>query len=155
MIFSCRCPVPYLGLLDVALEAHDAEFGLDQARGDHGNAEVGRDELLAQGVGERVHGVLGGAVDGAARVGVGPGHGGDVDDVARLALEHAGDEGLLRRNQRPDVHVEHLVRVLLGDLPRLGERERKPGVVHQNVNPAKLGLDLHRKRLDRLEQRET
>lgn len=77
----------------VAAVAHDAELGLDHARLDLGDADVGVDELAHERAGEGVERVLGRAVDRAAGVGLDAGDGAEVDDELGLALRGEGREG--------------------------------------------------------------
>lgn len=109
-----------VGLVLVAIEAHDRELCLDLARIDANDTNPARDELLAQRVRERSHRGLGGAIDGAADVGFPAGDRADVDDVAGASTvisgEHLRQNSLSHVDKSSDVGGEHDVEILLLDL---------------------------------------
>ncbi|MOA05413.1 hypothetical protein D3C78_1250110 [compost metagenome] len=124
----------------VTVEAHVGELGAAaQARLQVGDADGGARQIGPQVQAELLHERLGGAVDVAARVGVGAGDGADVDHVAAIARHHARQQQAGEQGQAADVGGYHLLPVfqirLVGGL----KAERQPGVVHQQIHLAPLG----------------
>src|SRR4051794_29504283 len=70
-------------------------------------------ELARERAREAVEGCLRRAVDGQAAVARHPGDGGDVDDPAGTAGEHAANDGARHLDGRSDVQVEHRLDVVV------------------------------------------
>lgn len=81
-----------------------------------------RDELLAQRVGERANGSLGGAVNGTTGVGLTTSDTSNVDDItaaALVALLEDRQDGLSHVDQTGDVGVEHDAHIFDRDIGSL------------------------------------
>jgi len=126
--------VGHLGQALIALEAHQAELRLGQPRGDLRDLDAVREEVLAHGLGEGVHGVLAGAVHVAARVHLLAGDAADVHDVAPATRHHAGDHRAAHVQQTLHVGVQHGVPVVEVSLLDRRHACGQPGVVHQQVD---------------------
>lgn len=94
-------------------------YSLDLAGVNYHDTDIGVNELAAQAVAEAADGGLGGAVDGAAGVGLAAGNGANVDDITGATIrtgEEGREDGLGDVDEAGDVGVEHDVDVVLGNL---------------------------------------
>lgn len=107
-----------------------------------------RGELVAVGLGERLERVLAGAVEAVAGDGETAPDRRDMDEQAAAALTHVRKDCAVEADGAEDVDVEQFARLLAGE--RLGEPvEQHPGVVDEDVDPARLGEDPFDGRIDR------
>ena len=83
---------------------------------------------------EGAHGVLRGAVDGAAGVDLAAGDGAEVDDVASAAGDHARGDGAGDVEQAFDVGVDHAFPVVGVALVDRLETDGQSGVVDERVD---------------------
>src|SRR5690606_8848431 len=83
---------------------------------------------------ELVHERLGRPVDVAAGVGVVGGGGADVDDVAAVPLDHAGQQGAGAVHEPGAVGVEHALPLVGVGLLGRAQAQGPAGVVHQDVH---------------------
>ena len=105
---AARPLVDRLRLFRVAVEAHERELGLDEARVDRRDADVAAEQVLAQRAGEAAHGELRGDVGRAVRVRPAAGDRAEVDDVPGLASERCSTSRVMRT--RPLTLVSKTVR---------------------------------------------
>jgi hypothetical protein len=93
------------------------------------NTDSRRDKLLAQSVGERANGSLGGTVDTTTSVRLTTSNTSNVDDIttaALVALLEDGQDGLCHVDKTGDVGVEHNGHILGRDIGSLGDTLDKP-----------------------------
>src|SRR5207253_2267707 len=137
---------------DEALDALDgrvAEAGLDRARLDHDHVDTEGPHLEAERVAERLHGVLGGVVEGAAREREPPAHRGEVHDPAPALAAHTREDELGETDQAEDVGLELAAHLGHRDLLE-GALLAVPGIVDQHADRTLGALD----RLDRAPHRD-
>jgi hypothetical protein len=77
----------------IALEAHHTKLRLDCARADGCDSNVRPNQVVPHRGGDGINRVLGCAVHSAAAVRLMPRYAANEDDVAVVALHHAGREG--------------------------------------------------------------
>ena len=137
-------PIDVVGSRAVAVEAHHREFGLDHAGTHFAHLDAVREQVGAHRLRNGVHGVLGGAVDGAVLVGFRAGDRPDVEDVPAACGHHLGGDDARDIEQPFDVGVDHGVPVGRVPLVDVFEPGRKPGVVDQQVDaPERFEIAAH------------
>ena len=104
------------------------------------HASIG--EFLAQGLGQRNHRRLAGAVGAGVRVAVFAGHRGDVDDAPGIARAHQWHHFAAAVKQAIEVDLHHLQPLLGRIVPDLDVGPGDTGAVDQciNLRPARHGL---------------
>jgi hypothetical protein len=112
-----------------------AELGPDEAGLDEDDVDAEPPDLLAEGVGVGLQGVLGGVVPGAEGEGDLAAHGGDVDDRARALPAQVRQHELGQAGRAEQVDLELVAGLVEGDVLG-GAVESEPGVVDQDVDPA-------------------
>jgi hypothetical protein len=114
----------------ITLEIGGRAIAHDQSGTNRVGADVVASEFESKGLGERFHRGLRGRVD--ADVGrVGPCRArGHVDDASTTTGTHLGHESLTAPHDALDVHLDHRLQLLLGDVEDGGEVP-DPGVVHE------------------------
>ena len=128
------------GLFVIAMEAHIGELGAAAQTGlDIGHAQGSAGQIGAQIEAELAHEGLGRAVDVATGIGPAAGHRAEVEDMAAVALDHAGQQGARDLNQARAVGVDHGLPVVQARALRRLEPEREAGVVDQHIDGGKLG----------------
>ena len=126
-----------VGLGAVAAEADGAEFAAaDEAGFEVGDADTGADEVGFQIGAQLSDEGLASAVDVAAGIGVAGGGAADVDDVAVVALDHAGQERVGHAHQAGDVGADHGLPILEHGGLGGGDAEGEAGVVDEDVDLA-------------------
>ena len=120
----------------IALEADDAELGLDKPGCDLGDANRLAVELEPQRARDGAHGVLHRRVSRASLVCLEARDRSDVDDVPYLRFAQQGQAGARHEHQAEDVHVPHADPVLVFRLFQGLETERAARVVDQHIDMA-------------------
>jgi hypothetical protein len=120
-----QTPVHGGGALAVAVEAHLAELRLrDEPRIDARDPHPGSEQVEAQPLGQRPHGVLRRAVDVAAGIDLPAGERAQVDHHAAPARHEQGNDRAIDVEEPLHVRVDHLVPVLEASLVELREPAR-------------------------------
>src|SRR5690606_25012718 len=114
--------------------------GADDARGEleapQAAVEPGLVERAADSEQRRLGDVVGGGVGAVPGAGAGV----DVDDAPAAALEHAGDDGAGEEERPANVRLDDRPPALGVGLPQRHLGVDDAGVVHEQVDPAELGL---------------
>lgn len=123
------------GFLLVAAEANPAEFGLDHAGLNIGESYAAAHRVDPHGFVDRLHGVLGRAVDIAARIDLEASDATERHDVAALTLEHSWSDGAIDVQDTFDIRVDHRAPFLRIAFVQLLDAESESRVVDQEVEP--------------------
>src|ERR1700686_4495554 len=132
------------------MEAHDAEFRLDEAWVDLRDTDRLPIQLEPQGAGDRAHRVLGRGVAGTTLVGLEPRDRPDVYDVPMLGLAEHGKARPGHPHEPKHVDLPHAYPVLVRGLFDRPEAQRTARVVDQDVDTAEFLRDLAHERFDAL-----
>jgi hypothetical protein len=97
---------------------------------DDANADVVLAEFFGDRIAETVESPFGGGINGSVREWVFAGDGGDVDDVAGLALDHHGSEGADGIEHGAQVSVEDGVPVFGFELVQRSVERAYTGVIN-------------------------
>ncbi len=98
-------------------------------------------QLPGPGFGKAYHPELAGRVIGLTIIAVQTHHAGSVQNGTAFLLQHHRGHGLSEVENRFQVHINHIIKLLLGHAYQLGVLG-DPGIVHQHINAAKLLLHI-------------
>ena len=118
----------------VAVEARVAEICFDKSGLEIRHTDGRVRHIDAQTVAEGFHRCFCGTIDVAAGVGRVACQRADVDDVASVALDHAGHDESRHRQQTLDVGVDHRLPIVETTLIFGFQTECQPRIVHQNID---------------------
>ena len=127
------------GALGVTMEARVAEVGLNKAGLEVGDTDGGIGHIEAQAVGDGLHGSLGGAIYVAVGIGGVASDGADIDDMAAVALHHAGHHETRHGEQSLDVGIDHGVPVVVGAFILGLKTKGEAGIVDEHIDVFPLG----------------
>ena len=122
------------GALGITVEAGVTEVGLHQTGLEVGDTDGSIGDIETQAVGDGLHGSLGGAVNIAIGIGGVASHRADIDDMATVALHHAGNHKTGHGQQTLDIGVDHSIPVVVAAFVFGLKAEGEAGIVHKHVN---------------------